>query len=93
MKRSAILINTARGPIVDEAAVRSALEAGQLAGFAADVASHEPIPLESPLLGAPGCVLTPHIAWAPKETRERLISIVAQNIRSFLAGKPENRVA
>lgn len=92
IKGSAVLINTARGPIVDEAAVRSALEAGRLAGFAADVASQEPIPKDSPLLGAPNCVLTPHIAWAPKETRGRLISIVAQNVRSFLEGRPENRV-
>ena len=93
MKPGSYLINTARGPIVDEGAVRNALEAGQFAGFAADVATEEPIPADSPLLGAPNCVLTPHIAWAPKETRERLLSIVAQNIRSFLEGRPENQVS
>ncbi len=92
MKRGAILINTARGQIVDEAAVRAALESGQLGGFAADVASTEPISPDNPLLGAPNCILTPHIAWAAKETRARLLSVVIQNIADFLAGDPKNRV-
>ncbi len=92
MKKSAYLINTARGPIVDESAVRKALEQQLIAGFATDVAAREPIPSDSPLLGAPNCVITPHIAWAPRETRQRLLEIVAANIRSFLNGQPQNQV-
>ena len=90
MKDGAILINTARGALVDEAAVCNALEQGKLAYFAADVVSKEPISPNNPLLHAKNCYLTPHIAWAPKETRQRLHSINEENIRAFLAGTPQN---
>ena len=90
MKDGAILINTARGALVDEAAVCKALEQGKLAYFAADVVSKEPISPNNPLLHAKNCYLTPHIAWAPKETRERLHAINEENVRAFLAGCPQN---
>ncbi len=90
MKDGAILINTARGGLVDEEAVRSALEEGKLSFYAADVVSKEPIATDNPLLGAKNCYLTPHIAWAPKETRLRLHTINEENIRAFLAGTPQN---
>lgn len=90
MKDGAILINTARGGLVDEEAVRAALETGKLAFYAADVVSKEPIATDNPLLGAKNCYLTPHIAWAPKETRQRLHAINEENIRAFLAGTPQN---
>ena len=72
--------------------MREALEQGRLAGFACDVTECEPIPADSPLLGAPNCVITPHIAWAAQETRLRLLGIVAQNIRGFLSGQLQNVV-
>lgn len=90
MKDGAILINTARGALVDETAVCNALEQGKLAYFAADVVSKEPISPSNPLLHAKNCYLTPHIAWAPKETRERLHAINEENVRAFLAGCPQN---
>ena len=90
MKDGAILINTARGGLVDEEAVRVALQDGKLAFYAADVVSKEPIATDNPLLAAKNCYLTPHIAWAPKETRQRLHAINEENIRSFLAGTPQN---
>ncbi len=92
MKNGAILINTARGGLVDEQAVKDALECGNLAYYAADVVSKEPIAADNPLLTAKNCILTPHIAWAPKETRERLHHITAENIRAFLAGASQNVV-
>ena len=92
MKDGAILLNTARGGLIDEQAVCAALERGKLAYYAADVVSKEPISAENPLLQAKNCILTPHIAWAPKETRERLHYITAENIRAFLAGKAQNVV-
>lgn len=92
MKDGAILINTARGGLVDEAAVKYALESGKLAYFAADVVSKEPIAADNPLLTAKNCILTPHIAWAPKETRIRLHQITTENVRAFLSGKPQNVV-
>ena len=90
MKSSAILINTARGGLIDEAAVAEALQTGQIAALAADVVSKEPIAADNPLLQAPNCYLTPHIAWAPVETRRRLMGIAVANLSGFKAGTPQN---
>ena len=87
MKDGVILLNTARGGLVNEADLASALQAGKLQ-FAADVVSYEPIRQDNPLLGAPNCILTPHMAWAPIETRQRIIDITVENIRSYLNGAP-----
>ena len=92
MKPGAILLNTARGGLIDEAAVAEALKCGHLAWYGADVVSREPIAADNPLLRAPNCYLTPHIAWAPTQTRQRLHQIAAENLRAFLAGKPQNVV-
>ena len=92
MKPSAILINTARGGLIDEAAVAEALQTGQIAALAADVVSKEPIAADNPLLQAPNCYLTPHIAWAPVETRRRLMGIAVANLSGFKAGTPQNVV-
>lgn len=92
MKNGAILLNTARGGLIDEQAVADALKRGKLRFYGADVVSAEPIDADNPLLIAPNCYLTPHIAWAPKETRVRLHGVVLENLRAFLAGRPQNVV-
>jgi glycerate dehydrogenase len=92
MKPSAFLINTARGGLIDEPALRAALDAGDIAGAALDVASREPIDPANPLLGAPNLILTPHIAWASLAARQRLMAITARNVEAFLAGVPINVV-
>lgn len=92
MKRSAILINTGRGPLLDEAAVATALRDGTIAGAGVDVLSSEPPAPDNPMLTAPNCVITPHNAWASVESRSRLMNIVAENMRAFIAGKPVNVV-
>lgn len=93
MKPSAILINTGRGPLVDEQAVADALNGGRLAAFGADVLSQEPPRSDNPLLSAHNCFLTPHIAWATLEARTRLMSTATENVRQFIAGEPvANRV-
>jgi glycerate dehydrogenase len=92
MKPSALFINTARGGLVDEAALRAALDAGDIAGAALDVLSTEPIDPANPLLGAPNLILTPHIAWASLAARQRLMAITARNVAAFLAGAPINVV-
>lgn len=92
MKRSVLIINAARGPMVNEKDMRDALANGLVSGYAADVISAEPMHKDNPLLNAPNCILTPHIAWAPKETRERLIEVAADNIKSYLKGEIINKV-
>lgn len=93
MKPSAILINTGRGPLVDEQAIADALNGGRLAAFGADVLSQEPPRGDNPLLSARNCFLTPHIAWATLEARTRLMSTATENVRQFIAGEPvANRV-
>ncbi len=91
-KRGVLVINTSRGPLVDERALHDALVSGQVGGAALDVVSTEPIKADNPLLSAPNCIITPHIAWAPKEARERLMNIAADNLEAFLAGAPINTV-
>jgi glycerate dehydrogenase len=92
MKPSAFLINTARGPLVDEAALAKALNDGQIAGAATDVLSVEPPLADNPLFGAKNLIITPHIGWATRAARERLMNIAAENLRAFLIGKPQNVV-
>ena len=92
IKDGAILLNTARGPLLDEQAVADALRSGKLRGAASDVVSIEPIPESNPLLTAPNCILTPHMAWAPMESRKRILSCTTESIEGFLAGKPVNTV-
>jgi len=92
MKPSAYLINTARGPLADEAALAEALNSDRLAGAGLDVLASEPPPADNPLLGAKNCCITPHIAWATAAARGRLLETVVANVRAFLAGEPQNVV-
>lgn len=92
MKSTAILINTGRGPLVDDQAVADALEKGAIAAYCADVLTEEPPKRDNPLLKQPNTFITPHIAWATKEARSRLIQVAIGNVRSFLNGKPQNVV-
>ncbi len=92
MKSSAILINTGRGPLVDEQELSEALNSGQIAAYGADVLSVEPAEIGNPLLKAKNCFLTPHIAWATREARQRLISICIENIKAFISGTAINQV-
>ncbi len=92
MKPSALVINTARGPLVDEQALANALNTHRIAGAGVDVVSREPILLNNPLLSAENCVITPHIAWAGLESRTRLLQAVVSNLEAFLNGNPTNRV-
>ena len=93
MKDGVILLNTARGALINEADLREALLSGKVYAAAADVAAVEPIPANSPLLGLDNMIFTPHIAWACYETRQRLMDIAVENVRQFLAGTPVNNVA
>ena len=92
MKDGAILINTARGPLIDEAAVVEALACGKLRAAACDVISAEPMAENNPLKTAPNCIVTPHMAWAPIESRMRIQDCTERSIQAFLAGKPINTV-
>ena len=92
MKPTAYLVNTARGPLIDEAALADALHRGVIAGAALDVLSAEPPPPDHPLTGAPRCVITPHLAWAARAARQRLLLTTVGNVRAFLAGNPTNVV-
>ena len=93
MKKSSYIINTARGLLVNESDLCEALNSTQIAGYAADVVSEEPMKSDNPLLKAKNCIITPHIAWAATETRQRLLNIVIDNLESFIKGSPENVVS
>lgn len=93
MKDGAILLNTSRGPLIVEEDVANALNSDKLYFYATDVASREPIRSDNPLLTAKNCIITPHIAWAAKETRERLVGIVYENLKAYTEGKVQNNVA
>lgn len=92
MKDGAILLNTARGGLIDETAVADALRTGKLRGAAVDVVSYEPISRENPLLTAPNCIITPHMAWAPIESRQRILETTTKSIQAFLDDRPVNTV-
>ena len=92
MKDGAILLNTARGGVINEQAVAHGLKTGKLRGAAVDVVSREPITEDNPLLSAPNCIITPHMAWAPLESRQRIIDSIVKSIRGFLNGTPVNAV-
>ena len=92
MKDGAILLNTARGGLINEQDVAAALRSGKLGAAAVDVVSYEPISRENPLLNAPNCIITPHMAWAPIESRQRILNITVDSIRAFLSGAPNNVV-
>ncbi|MEE4287662.1 MAG: D-2-hydroxyacid dehydrogenase [Mariniphaga sp.] len=92
MKTSAILINTGRGPLINENDLAEALNNGRIAAAGLDVLSTEPPAPDNPLLSAKNCYITPHIAWATTEARERLMKIATENLEAFLKGKPQNKV-
>lgn len=92
MKDGAILLNTSRGGVLNEADVKSALKSGKLKAAAIDVAATEPIPADSPLLSAPNCIITPHMAWAPIESRQRILDCTVKSIQAYMAGCPINTV-
>lgn len=93
MKETAVLVNTARGGLVDEEALAAALNSGKLAGACLDTVAEEPMRADNPLLHAKNCLITPHVAWVSHETRTRLLGIAAANLRAFFAGKPQNVVS
>lgn len=92
MKPTAFLLNTSRGPLVDETALAEALNSGRITGAGLDVLSVEPPPASNPLLQAKNCLITPHNAWGTRAARSRLLNIAVENIRAFLNGKPQNVV-
>jgi len=92
MKSSALLINTGRGDLVDERALARALHSNQIMGAGLDVLSQEPPSIDNPLLSAPRCIITPHIAWATRATRQRILSLTLENITAYLAATPKNVV-
>ena len=92
MKDGVIIVNNGRGQLVVEGDLAAALTSGKVAYAAVDVASTEPIRADNPLLSAPNCIITPHISWATKEARERIMQMTADNVRAFMEGKPTNVV-
>lgn len=92
MKDGVMIINDSRGPLIVEEDLRDALNSGKVAGAAVDVVSTEPIQMDNPLLDAKNCIITPHIAWAPKESRQRLMNIAVDNLKCYAEGKPQNVV-
>jgi len=93
MKPSAFLINTARGGLIDELALRAALENGTIAGAGLDVLNREPMPADCPLIDAPNCLITPHVAWSSDPARKRLLDMTIKNIQCYLDGAPQNVVS
>ena len=92
MKPNALIINTSRGPLIDNQALAQALHSGTIAGAGLDVLDVEPPPADHPLIGAPRCIITPHIAWYARSSRERLMQVAAENLQAFIAGAPINQV-
>ena len=92
MKDGVMIINDSRGPLIVEKDLREALDSGKVAGAALDVVSTEPIQADNPLIGAKNVILTPHIAWAPKESRQRLMDIAVANLKAYVDGAPQNVV-
>ena len=92
MKDGVFLLNTSRGPLVDEAALADALAGGKVAGAGLDVLAVEPPLVDNPLMARPNCLITPHIAWAPKESRQRLMDVAVANLKAWLNGAPQNVV-
>lgn len=90
MKPTAVLINAARGALVDEYALAEALNEGKIGGACLDVVAEEPMRADCPLYGAKNAIITPHVSWTAKETRERLVSIAADNLAAYISGKPKN---
>ena len=87
-----MIINNSRGPLIVEEDLRDALNSGKVAGAAVDVVSTEPIKMDNPLLQAQNCIITPHISWAPKESRQRLMDIAVDNLKAYVDGAPVNVV-
>ncbi|WP_346707402.1 D-2-hydroxyacid dehydrogenase [Massilistercora timonensis] len=92
MKDGVMIINNSRGPLVVEQDLRDALDSGKVVGAAVDVVSTEPIRMDNPLIGAKNVIITPHISWAPKESRQRLMNIAVDNLKCYVEGKPQNVV-
>ena len=92
MKDGVMIINNSRGPLIVEQDLRDALDSGKVAGAAVDVVSTEPIQMDNPLIGAKNVIITPHISWAPKESRQRLMDIAVDNLKCYVDGKPQNVV-
>jgi glycerate dehydrogenase len=92
MKPATFLLNTSRGKLIDEAALADALNEGRIAGAGLDVLSVEPPPIRNPLLKAKNCIITPHLAWATRAGRLRLMNVAIENLRDFLQGRPQNVV-
>ena len=92
MKRSAVLINTARGGLIDEEALARALKEGKIKASCHDVIKHEPMREDCPLFGIENCFITPHVAWAGADTRQRLVDIAGENVKRFIEGNPQNIV-
>jgi glycerate dehydrogenase len=93
MKPNAFLINTSRGPLIDELALADALNSGKIAGAGLDVLSVEPPAADHPLYRAKNCFITPHYAWATKAARQRLMDVSVKNLAAFLSGSPQNVVS
>lgn len=92
MKDGVMIVNNSRGGLIVEEDLRDALNSGKVAGAALDVVSTEPIQMDNPLLEAKNVIITPHIAWAPKEARQRLMDVAVENLKTYINGEPQNVV-